>query len=153
MELPEDIDQKAAVIIKDHFSEQKVVLSNLSTYYTAYNAEDLDRLLQYTAPSFIEYWEDYVLGSETWEDHLKESFSYTDEKYKLSDERVIFLGNKEAVVQGTLSWSDATQDIAEGDYVYEALIYMEYANGHWTYSDYISLDQDFDNRGKIEVFK
>ncbi|MBO7745087.1 copper amine oxidase N-terminal domain-containing protein [Paenibacillus sp. MWE-103] len=146
MELPEDIDQKAAAIMENHFSEENAVLSDLRTYYTAYNGEDFARTLQYTAPSVIKHWDDYVWGPETWEDNLRAIFSYRDERYKLTDERVVFLGEKEAVVQGMLSWSDATEEVAEGDYVYEALIYMEYANGRWTYNSDISLDQDFDRR-------
>lgn len=150
MEIPVDIEQKAVAITENHFNEQKAVLSDLRTYYTMYNEEDLDRTLQFTAPSFIKHWDDYVLGPGTWKDSLKANFSYSDARYSLSDERVIFLGKKEAVVQGMLSWSDATEDVKEADYVYEALIYMEYANGRWTYSDDISLDQDFDNRKEIK---
>lgn len=53
---------------------------------------------------------------------------------------------EEAVVQGKLNWSDATYNgVGESD-VCEALIYLKYANGHWTYCDDISLDQDFDER-------
>ncbi|WP_127495085.1 copper amine oxidase N-terminal domain-containing protein [Paenibacillus glycanilyticus] len=152
LELPEDIDQKAAAIIEDHFSEQNNVLSDLRKYYIAYNAEDLDQTIHYTAPSFIKEWEGIVIGSETWKDNLKGSFSHSDARYKLSNERVVFLGKKEAVVQGTLSWSDMTEGVAEGDDVFDALIYMENANGRWTYNYELDLDQDFDTREEIAVF-
>ncbi|MDG0791232.1 copper amine oxidase N-terminal domain-containing protein [Cohnella ginsengisoli] len=153
MELPVDIDQKAAVIMENDFSEQNAVLSDLNTYYAAYNAEDFERTLEYTAPSFIKDWYDFSLTKETWAENLKEFFSYSDNRFKLTDERVVFLGKKQAIVQGTLSWSDATEDVAEGDDVYEALIYLEHANGRWTYNYDISLDQDFDHRGEIDIFK
>ncbi|SDX92976.1 copper amine oxidase N-terminal domain-containing protein [Paenibacillus sp. CF384] len=153
MESPEDIDQKVEAIMKNRFNEQSAVLSDLRTYYTAYNAEDFKRTLQYTAPSFIKHWNDYVMGPETWEDSLKAIFDHSEERYKLSDERVIFLGKKEAVVQGMLSWSDVTEDIKDGDDIFEALIYLEYANGHWNYKEDISLDQDFDRRDEVVLFK
>lgn len=152
LELPGDIDQKAAAILEDHFIEQNNVLSDLRKYYAAYNAENLDQTIQYTAPSFIKEWEGIVIGSKTWKDNLKELFSHSDNRYKLTNERVVFLGKKEAVVQGTLSWSDMTEGVTEGDEVFEALIYMENANGRWTYNYELDLDQDFDTREEIAVF-
>ncbi|MFB5675882.1 hypothetical protein ACE3NQ_09210 [Paenibacillus terreus] len=143
VDLPKDIDIKAAEILQKYNQEQAAVLSDLKTYYKAYNTEDLNLTLQYTAPSFIERWNTGATDWYRWEEMLKGHFEYSDSRYKLSEVRVIFLGKKEAVVQGVLEWTDSTQGIAEGDDVFPALIYMEFANGHWNYSDHLSLDPDF----------
>lgn len=142
MELPADIDQKVAAILENRHSEQNAVLSDLRTYYNAYNAEDLNLTVQYTDPSIINQWNEVVFGSETWESMMKEHFAYSDTRYNLFDERVVYLGEKESVVQGKLNFKNDKYD-----YVYEVLIYLKYVNGHWTYSEDISLDQGFDERG------
>ncbi|OAB33004.1 copper amine oxidase N-terminal domain-containing protein [Paenibacillus glacialis] len=146
MELPVDIDKKAASIMENRYSEQNAVLSDLRTYYKALNEENLEFTVQYTDPSFIKEWNDVVFGSLTWDSSMKGHFSYSDYRYILLDERVVYLGEKEAVVQGKLDFSTGKDDEGADNYIYEALIYLKYANGHWTYSEYINLDQDFDER-------
>ncbi|MFD1179110.1 hypothetical protein ACFQ3W_22790 [Paenibacillus puldeungensis] len=67
-------------------------------------------------------------------------FEKSDSKYILSGERVVFLGEKEAVVHGVIEWSDTYPNVEDNNYKYNALIYMKNVNGHWTYSDDINLD-------------
>lgn len=146
IEIPEDIDKQAASIMENRYGEQNAVLSDLRTYYKALNEENLELTVKFTDPSFIEQWNDVVFSSVTWDSSMKEHFAYSDYRYILFDERVVFLGDKEAVVQGKLDFSIAKDDEGADNYVFEALIYLKYANGHWTYSDDINLDQDFDKR-------
>lgn len=146
MEIPKDIDTQAASIIKNRYGEQNTVLSDLRTYYQALNEENLELTVQFTDPSIIKSWNDDNFVSVTWESIVKESFAHSDYRYRLFDERVVFLGEKEAVVQGKLDFSMAIEDEKADHDVSEVLIYLKYANGHWTYRDDINLDLDFDNR-------
>lgn len=145
IEITEDIDKQATSIMENRYGEQNEVLSDLRTYYKALNEENLELTVQYTDPSFIEQWHGKVFGSVAWDSLKKEQFADSDYRYILFDERVVFLGDKEAVVQGKLDFSIRDDEGAE-NYVYEALIYLKHANGHWTYSEDIDLDQDFDER-------
>ncbi|WP_313639069.1 copper amine oxidase N-terminal domain-containing protein [Paenibacillus sp.] len=151
MDLPEDIDKKAAAIKENRNSEQKSVLADLRTYYNAYNSEDLDLTTQYTDPLIIKEWNAVVFSSVTWDSMMKGHFAHSESKYKLLDERVVYLGDKEAVVQGKLDWSDVTYNDGADNHKYEALIYLKYVNGHWTYNNDISLDQDFDERSNSKL--
>ncbi|MNZ79617.1 hypothetical protein D3C78_982240 [compost metagenome] len=140
--LPKDVDEMAAQIKEKQYKEQNAVLSDLRTYYKAYNEENLDLTLQYTSPLFMEDWSAAIIWGGEWEESLKAQFELSDARYKLSEERVIFLGEKEAVVHGKLEWSDASDGVEPGDHVFEALIYMDYANGHWNYSKDIDINQN-----------
>ncbi|MFD2699571.1 copper amine oxidase N-terminal domain-containing protein [Paenibacillus shunpengii] len=146
METPVDIDKQATSIMENRYGELSTVLSDLKIYYKALNEENLELTVQYTDPLFIEQWNEVVFGSKTWDSLKKESFAYSDYRYNLSDERVVFLGDNEAVVQGKVDFSIGEDDEEGVNNEYEALIYLKYSNGHWTYSDEINLDQDFDER-------
>ncbi|MDQ0112627.1 copper amine oxidase N-terminal domain-containing protein [Paenibacillus harenae] len=145
-ELPSDINETAKAILVDHYDEQEAVLSDLRTYYKVSNEENYELTYQYTSPLFIDHWNSAMVDPRrTWDDVLRVNFMISDERVKLSKERVVFLGEKEAVVHGFIDWIDLTQDIAEGDIVYEALIYMDYANGHWNYHYEYDLEQGFND--------
>ncbi|SFF05204.1 hypothetical protein SAMN04487969_112109 [Paenibacillus algorifonticola] len=147
MDLPTDIDNTASNIVEKQNKAQLAVLSDLKTYYKAYNEENLDLTLQYTSPSFIRRWDAKMMKIDsTWEKYLRFNFDNSETRYKLSKERVVFIGEKDAVVQGMLDWSDSTEGVAEGDVVFEALIYLEYANGHWNYRTDLDIDQDYNYR-------
>lgn len=146
LDIPEDIDKQATSIIENRYEEHTAVLSDLRTYYKALNEENLELTVQYTDPSFIEQWNGEVFGSVTWNSSMKEQFADSNYRYNLFDERVVFLGDKEAVVQGKIDFSMRKDDEGADNYVHEALIYLKQANGHWTYSEDIDLDQDFDER-------
>ncbi|MFF2091882.1 copper amine oxidase N-terminal domain-containing protein [Paenibacillus sp. NPDC058174] len=153
MNLPKDIDESVKQIQVARNQEQEAVLTDLRTYFNAYNEENFERTLQYTSPSFIKRWNNNMPTSDFWWDIvLKTNFEHGESRYKLSKERVIFLGEKEAAVHATLEWSDVTEDIAEGEYVFEAIIYMEYANGHWNYDEEFSIDDDYDKREAYKEF-
>lgn len=132
-ELPSDINESAAAIMNHQYEEQLAVLSDLRTYNKAYNEENLEQTLQYTAPSFMEHWQAAVIGGYAWSYFLEAYFAFSDTRENLSGERVVFLGEKEAVVHATKEWSETVEGITEGPYEYEVLIYMDYANGHWNY--------------------
>jgi len=142
LELPEDIEKTAATILEKRGEERKTVLSDLKTYYQAYNSEDLPLTLRYTSPSFIRQWNAEEIGD--WEDYQRENFAYSDPRFKLSKERVVYIGEREAVVQGELSWTDPRLQLTGDTYIYPALIFMEYADGRWTYSYDLDLNQNFD---------
>lgn len=145
-ELPSDINETAKAILVDHNDEQEAVLSDLRTYYKASNEENYELTYQYTSPLFIDHWNGAMVDPRrTWDEVLRVNFLISDERVKLSKERVVFLGEKEAVVHGFIDWNDLTQDIAEGDIIYEALIYMDYANGHWNYHYDYDLEQGFND--------
>ncbi|WP_419886323.1 copper amine oxidase N-terminal domain-containing protein [Paenibacillus sp. B-A-8] len=153
MELPADIDKKAAVIMENHQTEQNAVLADLRTYYNAYNSENLDLTTQYTDPSIIKEWNAVVFSSVTWESMMKGHFANSESRYLLTDERVVYLGEKEAVVHGKLDWSDVTYNEGVDNDKYEALIYLKYVKGHWTYNTDTSLDQYFDERENSNLNK
>lgn len=44
----------------------------------------------------------------------------------------------------TTERSDTADEVAKGDYPYEALIYLDYANGLWNYYYELDIDQDYD---------
>ncbi|WP_162160616.1 copper amine oxidase N-terminal domain-containing protein [Paenibacillus gorillae] len=144
MNLPDDIDESVKQIRMARNKEQETVLADLRTYFKAYNEENVERTLQYTSPSFIKNWNANMTTSESWRDNLKTHFELRESRYKLSKERVVFLGEKEAAVHATLEWSDVTMDVAEGEYKFEAIIYMEYANSQWNYDVEINIDGDYD---------
>lgn len=151
LELPEDIEETAAAILEKRGEERKAVLLDLRTYYQAYNAEDLPLALRYTSPSFIRQWNAEEIVE--WEDNQKEKFAYSDPRYRLSKERVVYIGEREAVVQGELAWTDPGLQLTGDTYVYPALIFMEYADGRWTYHHDLDLSQDFDwGREMAETF-
>ncbi|GGG75591.1 copper amine oxidase N-terminal domain-containing protein [Paenibacillus radicis (ex Gao et al. 2016)] len=153
MDLPKDINETAEQIRGARNKEQNAVLADLRTYYKAYNEENFELTLQYTSPSFIKRWNKNMPTSDYWWDIvLKTNFELAESRYKLSKERVVFLGEKEAAVHATLEWSDATEDVAEGEYIFEAMIYMEYANGHWNYDEEFSIDDDYDEREAYKEF-
>lgn len=146
MELPEDIDETADQIKERNEREQQAVLTDLRTYYKSYNEENYEITLQYTSPFFIKEWNGNMTNTDSmaWENMLIAFFGFTDRKYTLSEERVVFLGREQAIVLGKLDWSDTEDEVAKGDYPYEALIYLDYANGHWNYHDELDIDQDYD---------
>ncbi|MBB3112864.1 ketosteroid isomerase-like protein [Paenibacillus phyllosphaerae] len=146
-ELPANADQLAATILTNQKDKQQAVLDDLHAYYEALNTEDYERVLEYTSPKLIQEWNDEVVGDMTWEEMHEGLFDLTETRYKLSGERVLFLGEKEAVIHATMDWSDTTEGIAEGDYVFDVLITLDYSNGHWTYYEDISLDDDYDDSG------
>jgi|GEM_PF-4943289 len=136
MVLPNNTDETVAKIIANKPMEREAVLSDLNNYFGAFNEENVELTLQYTSPEFISYWErDKGEGYLTyqWEEMLKAKFEYSDPRYKISDERVVFLGEREAVVHATIEWSNIPEGVEEGEYIFEALIDMDYANGHWNY--------------------
>ncbi|WMT38890.1 copper amine oxidase N-terminal domain-containing protein [Paenibacillus sp. D2_2] len=147
-ELPEDIDKQAASIMKNRYDEQNEVLSDLRTYYQALNEKNLDLIIQYTDPTFIQQWKDKSLfGDGSWEDFMREEIlPFSSERRILLNERVVYLGDKEAVVQCKLDFSIDKKDGGRDNRVSEDLIYLKYANGHWTISDDFDLDLDFDKR-------
>ncbi|MFX3636715.1 MAG: hypothetical protein ACE3K5_28605 [Candidatus Pristimantibacillus sp.] len=142
MQLPSDINETAAEIMEKQNKEQNAILSDLYTYYKAENEENLNLALQYTSPLFIERWNAFILDPDaTWEKVLEANYIYSEEKRKLSEERVVFIGEKEAVVHAMLEWSDTSDEYAEDQlYLYEVLIYMDYANGHWNYYKDIAIN-------------
>lgn len=142
--LPNDIDETAAAILENHNQDQAAVLQDLRTYYKAYNEENLELALRYTSPSFMERWQALLIDHSTWKQSLEAHFAYADEREMLSEERVVFLGEREAVVQGTLEWSQSVGGNPEGSDFFEVLIYMEYANGHWNFKESLDIDNDFD---------
>ncbi|MGC5774390.1 stalk domain-containing protein [Paenibacillus pabuli] len=152
--LPEDID-KSVNIIKENFNdEQQSVLSDLRTYYRAYNQEDFDLTYKYTSPFDIARMNaDTVDEWRTWEHITRASFEYGDTTYRISNERVVFLGEKQAVVHATLEWSYFSEKIEQNRSIYEALIYLDYANGHWNYSydNDISANDEDTNRTLTEI--
>ncbi|WP_337101878.1 stalk domain-containing protein [Paenibacillus sp. YIM B09110] len=139
-ELPPDIDESAAAILEQNNKEQASVLSDIHTYYKAHNEENIELALQYTSPSFIDHWKAFMIDHSTWRQSLEAHYTYADERVKLTDERIVFLGEKEAVVHGMLEWSETVEWEMEGPYVYEALIYLDYANGHWNYGMDLHID-------------
>lgn len=146
MELPADIGQKAEAIKRHDPDRQKAVLTDLNIYIDAYNSENFALTKQYTDPEVITHW-NAAVRSVTWDDKQIGGFANADERYQLSGGQVVYLGDKEAVVQAGIHWSDATYgDGVDSEDDYEALIIMKYNNGHWNYSEDISLDQDFDDR-------
>ncbi|MNW24977.1 hypothetical protein D3C74_17090 [compost metagenome] len=141
-ELPSDIDAKAAVIKKNFDKEQAEVLSDLASYFKAYNAEDLELTRQYTSPAEIQTWGE---GDFSWENMLSSGFDFSDTTYQLSDERVVFLGEREAVVQATMEWSEVREGEDKEQSIFPALIFMDYTNNHWSYSYYMHLDDNSGN--------
>ncbi|WP_019635483.1 copper amine oxidase N-terminal domain-containing protein [Paenibacillus fonticola] len=142
MELPKDINETAAKVMEKQKEEQKAVLSDLRTYYKALNDENLTLTVQYRSPSFLKKWNAGVINPETeltWENFKKIGFESDEWKYDLTGEHVLFVGEKEAIVHGTIEWSDVLEGYTD---VYEALIFLEYANGHWNYDDELHLDVD-----------
>lgn len=132
MNLPKDINETAAKVIENQNKEQSEVLSDLRTYYKARNEENLDLTVQYTTPSFIEKWNNIDDSTKnSWEKLVQSGYDHDVWKYMLTEERVVFLGKSEAVVQGTREWSDILKGVTD---VNEVLIFMNYANGHWNYS-------------------
>lgn len=142
MQLPSDINETVAKIMEKQNKEQNAILSDLHTYYKADNEENLNLALQYTSPLFIKRWNAVIIDpNATWERVLAENYFYSEEKRKLSEERVVFIGEKEAVVHAMLEWSDASDEYAEDQpYLYEVLIYMDYANGHWNYYNSLHIN-------------
>lgn len=143
-EIPVDIDKQAVSIKENHYTEQNAVLSDLKTYYKALNEEDLELTVKYMDPLIIEQWNDDEYNS-TFNGLIKVQFASHDYRYIISNERVVYLGHNEAVVLGNLNVREANEEGAD-DYVYEALVFLKYANGHWAYSEDFDLDLDFDER-------
>lgn len=133
--LPEDID-KSVHMIKENFNEkQQNILSDLRQYYRAFNQKDFDLTYKYTSPFDIERMNANAVDEwRTWEHITRASFEYGDTTYHMSNERVVFLGENQAVVHATLEWSYISENIEQNHSIYEALIYLDYANGHWNYS-------------------
>ncbi|MCW3795528.1 copper amine oxidase N-terminal domain-containing protein [Paenibacillus sp. LS1] len=152
--LPEDID-KSVHTIKENFNEkQQNVLSDLRQYYRAFNQKDFDLTYKYTSPFDIERMNANAVDEwRTWEHITRASFEYGDTTYHMSNERVVFLGEKQAVVHATLEWSYISENIEQNHSIYEALIYLDYANGHWNYSyDHdISVNEEDPNRMLPEI--
>lgn len=144
LEIPVDIDKQAASIKDNYYNEHYAVLSDLKTYYKAVNEEDIELTVKYTDPLMIEQWNDNEFNS-TFAGLIKVQFASYDHRYILSNERVVYLGNNEAVVLGNLKVREGNEEGVD-DYEYESLFYLKYANGHWTFSENINLDQDFDER-------
>lgn len=141
MDLPKDINETAAKVMEEQYQEQSAVLLDLRTYFKALNDENLELTVQYRSPSFLKKWNAGKVDLETeltWENLMKLGYESDEWKYKLTGERVVFVGEKEAVVHGIIEWSD----VLKGDMdVYEALIFLEYANGHWNYDDELELEK------------
>lgn len=152
--LPEDID-KSVHTIKENFNEkQQNVLSDLRQYYRAFNQKDFDLTYKYTSPFDIERMNANAVDEwRTWEHITRASFEYGDTTYHMSNERVVFLGENQAVVHATLEWSYISENIEQNHSIYEALIYLDYANGHWNYSyDHdISENEEDPNRMLPEI--
>jgi len=152
--LPEDID-KSVHTIKENFNEkQQNILSDLRQYYSAFNQKDFDLTYKYTSPFDIERMNANAVDEwRTWEHITRASFEYGDTTYHMSNERVVFLGEKQAVVHATLEWSYISENIEQNHSIYEALIYLDYANGHWNYSyDHdISVNEEDPNRMLPEI--
>ncbi|WP_433747840.1 stalk domain-containing protein [Paenibacillus amylolyticus] len=152
--LPEDID-KSVHTIKENFNEkQQNVLSDLRQYYRAFNQKDFDLTYKYTSPFDIERMNANAVDEwRTWEHITRASFEYGDTTYHMSNERVVFLGENQAVVHATLEWGYISENIEQNHSIYEALIYLDYANGHWNYSyDHdISENEDDPNRMLPEI--
>lgn len=146
-DLVANADELAAAIVTNQKVAQKNVLEDLHAYYNALNAENYERQVEYTSPNAIRAWNEEVGATMTWEEVHEGLFEEYEMRYKLSGERVLFLGEKEAVVHAILDWSDSTQGVAEEDDVHEVLITLDYANGHWTYYEDFSLDNDYDDSG------
>lgn len=140
-DVPKDIESRAMQIIENQNNEQNQVLEDLREYYKALNEENVEKTLQYTSPSLINGW----YGSpkpDARTNALRSLYRMKDYQYKISNERVIFLGKQEAVVQATLEYT-GFEFLDGGTYLFNALIYMDYADGHWTYASDLSLDVDY----------
>ncbi|AZN41067.1 stalk domain-containing protein [Paenibacillus albus] len=152
-ELPADLDQKAASILEEHPAEQQAVLADMRTYYNALNMEIPEQVVQYTSPWNIQRSNELTYGDETWEEQLEAGFKYSDATRIASDERVIFLGKKNAVVHAAVRWNETSPDGEKLEDEYPALIYLEYANGHWNYLDEFDLSLTEDRRNEVHYFE
>ncbi|WP_339305364.1 stalk domain-containing protein [Paenibacillus sp. FSL R5-0519] len=153
--LPEDIDTSADNIKENFKEKQQSILSDLRTYYEALNQEDYELTYKYTSPYKIQQRNSDALADwMTWEKSKKASFEYEDATHHMSNERVVFLGEKQAVVHATLQWSSISENGEQHSSEYNALLYLDYANGHWNYSDEFNIDANYEetNRELPEIF-
>lgn len=147
IKLVANLDQVAATITQEQHESQQAVLEDLRSYYFAYNKEDVKRTLYYTSPYFLERW-DSLWESSTWADVLKVGFEMSDVRYTLSDGEVVSISEDKAVVYGTLERRESFEASQEDVMVFPALIYMDYANGHWNYYDELDLQANSYDRTK-----
>ncbi|MBD8840672.1 hypothetical protein IFU39_22910 [Paenibacillus sp. CFBP 13594] len=120
-----------------------------------FNQKDFDLTYKYTSPFDIGRMNANAVDEwRTWEHITRASFEYGDTTYHMSNERVVFLGEKQAVVHATMQWSSVSEKIEQHSSEYNALIYLDYANGHWNYSDEFNIDANYEetNRELPEIF-
>ncbi|WP_434749178.1 stalk domain-containing protein [Paenibacillus amylolyticus] len=154
--IPNNIDQVVAAIRENSSKQQEFILSDLRTYYKALSEEDFDLTYKYTSPFIIEQI-NTLAGDQDWmkwENGKKSTFAYEDSTYHLSNERVVFLGEKQAVVHATLNRDFTSHTKERYPIIYEALIYLDYANGHWNYRNDLDITptEAETNRTLSEIF-
>ncbi|MEC0093800.1 stalk domain-containing protein [Paenibacillus macquariensis] len=141
MELPADIDETVFNLAARRPHDVMKILEDTRTYYRAMNEKDYETVIGYISPRFIKEQGTSIVG--TYTDFLKGILEVSSDFEMLLNERVVFAGDKQAIVHAFVEWSNETAGKKNGPFLYEELIYLDLVDGRWTHYESFAIDNDY----------